>query len=141
MHEPTPAALAERPRRLPLAALVWMNLVASALHFADNVVHYDAYPEPRWISSGHVVDVLWFAITPLLLAGAWYRARGPAMLGRLLLAAYGVLSFGALGHYFYGSPASMSLRMNALILLEAGAALALLVAVARDAAATHGRWR
>ena len=129
------------PPRLPLAALVWANLAASALHFADNVVHYARYPEPRWISSGHVVDALWFAITPLLLAGAWCRARRFLAPGWLLLATYGVLSFSALGHYLYGPPSAMSLWMNVLILLEAAAALALLVAVARDAASSRARQR
>jgi hypothetical protein len=30
------------------------------------MIHFHDYPEPRWISSPHVVDALWFIITPIL---------------------------------------------------------------------------
>jgi hypothetical protein len=117
-----------------LLALVVLNLLASILHFTDNARHFSDYPEPKWISGPHVVDRLWFLITPLLFAGwcLWERRQEKA--GQLMLATYGILGLGVLGHYLYAPPSAMSLRMHLFIWTEALAALAILVWAARDAA-------
>ena len=114
-----------RPRLL--LALLIANAVASATHFADNMLRFDEYPEPAWITGPHVVDSLWLAMTPLLPLAWWLATRGRkwAALGTLWI--YGILSLFTLGHYFYASPMTLSFRINALILLEAAAAALLLV--------------
>jgi hypothetical protein len=55
--------------------LLLVNLAASALHFSDNMLRFGEYPEPKWITTPHVVDALWIAITPLLAAGWWFANR------------------------------------------------------------------
>jgi hypothetical protein len=116
--------------------LLAANLVASALHFGDNTLRFSEYPEPPWITGPHVVDALWLLITPLLGVG-WYLARRERRWAAVgVLWTFGVLSMFALGHYFYASPLSLSLRINFLILLEASAA-ALLIVLAPFA--VHGR--
>jgi len=52
-----------------------VNLVASILHFGDNILNFHDYPEPTWIPSPHVVDALWFVITPILFLGWWFSLR------------------------------------------------------------------
>ena len=112
---------------LILLILLVVNLVASALHFGDNMLRFHEYPEPAWITGPHVVDAVWLLMTPLLAAG-WWLARGGIRgwaVGVLWL--YGVLSMFVLGHYLYASPSALSFRINFLIALEAVAAGLLLV--------------
>jgi hypothetical protein len=120
--------MAQRHRTV-LMVLIAANVVASALHFGDNMLRFDQYPEPKWIASPHTVDALWFLMTPLLVLGWWSVSRGRRWAALVAFWVYGVLSLFALGHYFYGSPFQLSARINLLIGLEAVVA-ALLIAAA-----------
>jgi hypothetical protein len=117
--------MSKSPIALPV--LLIANLVASALHFGDNMLRFEHYPEPAWITGPHVVDALWLLMTPLLAVG-WWLARGGmrrASIGVLWL--YGGLSMFVLGHYLYASPFELPASINLLIGLEAVAAGMLLL--------------
>jgi len=113
-------------RSLALTTIVMVNLVASILHFGDNVINFREYPEPTWIPSPHVVDAHWFAITPILLLGWWFSSRNSKWAAVSLFWLYGVLSMFVLGHYNFAAPSELSARINVLILSEALAALILI---------------
>src|SRR5215470_6374394 len=102
------------PSRTLLVLLV-ANLVTSILHFGDNMLRFQQYPEPKWITGGHVVDALWLAITPLLAVGGWLAGREMRQAALAVLWLYGGLSLFVLGHYFYAPPNALSLRINLLI--------------------------
>jgi hypothetical protein len=125
-------------RSRALTILVVGNLVASVLHFGDNIVHFHEYPEPSWIPSPHIVDALWFAITPLLLLAWWLASQGRRWPAIALFWSYGALSMFVLGHYNFASPAELSFRINFLIWLEALAALLLIVLVPRYVESGYG---
>src|SRR5262245_30908081 len=110
-----------------LRALIIANLIASTLHFGDNMLRFSEYPEPHWISNPPVCDSLWLAITPLLGVGWWLARRAMKWAAIAGLWVYGVLSLFALGHYFYAAPSQLSLRINLLIGAEAAAAALLIV--------------
>ena len=112
--------------RLLLALLV-ANLVASALHFGDNMFRFHDYPEPNWITGPHTVDALWLVITPLLALGWWLARRGMRWRSIGVLWLYGALSMLVLGHYLYASPSELPLRINLLIWGEAIAAALLIL--------------
>jgi hypothetical protein len=103
------------------------NLAASALHFGDNMLRFDEYPEPNWITGPHVVDALWLLMTPLLAVGWWLarRERKRAAVGVFWL--YGFASIFVLGHYLYASPWELPFRINFLIGAEALTALLLIL--------------
>ena len=107
--------------------LLFANVAASALHFGDNMLRFDEYPEPKWIGRPHTVDTLWLAMTPLLAIGWWLARREMKRSSVGVLWTYGVLSLFALGHYFYTSPAQLALRINLLIALEVIAAVLLIL--------------
>ena len=107
--------------------LLIANLVASVLHFGDNMLRFGEYPEPRWITGPHVVDGLWFVITPLLAVGWWLARRGRKWTAVGAFWLYGVLSLFVLGHYLYASPAELPFRINLFILTEALAAALLIL--------------
>ena len=103
-----------------------VNLAASILHFGDNMINFHEYPEPAWIPSPHVVDALWFVITPILFLGWWFSSRNAKWTAVSLLWLYGCSSLLVLGHYNFSPPSELSLRINVLICCEAFAALILI---------------
>ena len=113
-------------RSTALIAIVVMNLVASILHFSDNMINFHMYPEPTWIPSPHVVDALWFVITPILFLGWWFSSRNAKWTAASLFWLYGGSSMLVLGHYNFAAPSELSLRINVLICSEALAALSLI---------------
>jgi hypothetical protein len=112
---------------IALPALLIANLVASALHFGDNMLRFEDYPEPSWITGPHIVDALWLLMAPLLGVGWWLARRGTRRASVGVLWLYGALSMFVLGHYFYASPSELPPRINVLIGIEAAAAGLLLV--------------
>jgi hypothetical protein len=106
--------------------IVVVNLVASILHFGDNMINFHVYPEPTWIPSPHVVDALWFVITPILFLAWWFSSRNAKWTAVSLFWLYGGLSMFVLGHYRFAVPSELSLRINLLICSEALAALILI---------------
>jgi hypothetical protein len=114
-----------------LTLLVLANLAVSILHFSDNALHFERYPEPKWITGPHIVAALWVGITGLLALGWWLAQRGRTWPAIAVLWVYGALSAFALGHYLYGSPQDLTSDMNALIIAETAAAVLLMVLAPR----------
>jgi hypothetical protein len=74
---------------------------------------------------------VWLGISAVGAFGYLILSRGHAQLGLLLLVIYSVLGLESLGHYTLAPMASHTMAMNASILVEVGAAAALLMAVLR----------
>jgi hypothetical protein len=108
-----------------LLALLVINVGASILHYADNMVFFHAYPEPPWMNP-RIIDAFWFVMTPFAVLGYLLYRRGLQVYSSLCLYLYAAMSLLVLGHYRYGSIGELSLKINALILIEAVAAAALI---------------
>ena len=124
---PQPATDAAPAARWQRAAgmLVLLNLIAASLHCLHNVLFFERYPEPAWISGPHIVDGLyWLAVLALVSGYLAFRRRWRLRSGLALLS-FCAISVSALGHYLYAPMTALPLLINALILLEAGAALVL----------------
>ncbi|MEL6199498.1 MAG: hypothetical protein AAFR09_04740 [Pseudomonadota bacterium] len=119
--------------------LTWLtviNVIVATAHCVDNMVFFDEYPEPDWITGPMVVDVLFLVALGWLAIGVLAFRRRRRWLSALGLTGFCVISASALGHYLYAPVSDLSLRMNALIFAEAAAALVLLGFVA----ASQARW-
>ncbi|MEO0347457.1 MAG: hypothetical protein AAF229_14555 [Pseudomonadota bacterium] len=119
--------------------LTWLaviNVIVATAHCVDNMVFFDDYPEPDWITGPMVVDALFLVALGLLSLGVVAFRRRRRSLSVLGLTGFGLISASALGHYLYAPVSDLSLRMNALIFAEAVAALVLLGFVA----ASQARW-
>lgn len=113
-------------------ALFWLlaaNIVATILHYADNIYYFQLYPEPPWLNA-KMVDAFWFVMTPLAVLGYWLIRRGSIHRGCLVLYAYAAASLLVLGHYRFAPFFSISARIHFFILLEAVLAVALVLYVA-----------
>ncbi len=118
MHSDTPAAK-------NLLRLLVMNIAASVAHYADNIVRFVEYPEPPWLNPSRV-DAFWFLMTPIGVLAYWLYRQGRLRAAFAFNYAYGIMNLLVLGHYLVAPPWRISLGINALIVLEAGAAIALI---------------
>jgi hypothetical protein len=113
------------------AWLFWLivaNIVASIIHFSDNVAFFSIYPEPGWNSAG-ATDLYWFVMTPLAIGGYFAYRSGWFWRSTALLHVYALMSLLVLGHYAYAPLCSISPRIHFTVLVEAGAALVLMAGV------------
>ncbi len=113
-------------RQTWLLVLLVINIILSILHYSDNLIHFDAYPEPDWFSP-YLTDSIWWVMTPCGLAGFWFYRQQKFRWSYLGLYSYALLSQLTLGHYVVAPIWELTLKMNSLILLEAWAAIPLAV--------------
>jgi hypothetical protein len=114
-----------------LGALLLAYGAASLLHFAHNAAFADAYPNLPDALSAPVVMGVWAAEALLGLGGWTLLRRGWEEAGLAALGLWAALGFDGLGHYALAPASAHTLTMNLTIALEALAAAALLVEVAR----------
>jgi hypothetical protein len=101
--------------------LKWLLLAtfaSSVLHYIDNLLFFEQYPEPVWINRA-IIDGFWFVMTPLALVGYHLMQRGAHQAGTWVLLAYAGCNLLTLGHYRYAYICTVVPRINAFIFLEA----------------------
>jgi len=111
-----------------LRTLFWLvvaNITASIIHYTDNLLFLEAYPEPDWIEP-HLIDGFWFFMTPFAILGYRAMRKEAVGMGCLLLCAYGLMSLLVLGHYLYAPFLDIPPKIHLFIFLEAAMALLLL---------------
>lgn len=107
-----------------LQGLLLATFAASVLHYADNLLYFEQYPEPPWIDRS-MIDAFWCLMTPLAWIGYRLLQRGARAAGTAVLFAYVAGNLLSLGHYRYAPLCSIGLRINTFILLESLLALLL----------------
>jgi hypothetical protein len=118
MNRSTPSP--RDPSKMLLLLLV-LNVVASVVHYVDNIARWAVYPEPAW-DNARLTDAFWFVMTPVgVLAYVLYR-RGKKLPAFALEYLYGAMNLVVLGHYLFAWPWEISLVVNATILAEAATA-------------------
>jgi hypothetical protein len=114
----------ESPARV-LLVLVALNVVASVVHYADNIARWSLYPEPAW-DNARLTDAFWLVMTPIGVAAYVLYRRGNRGTGLALSYVYGAMNLVVLGHYLFASPWAVSASVNASILFESATAACLL---------------
>ncbi len=106
-----------------IKVLIAAGLVASMLHFADNTVAIDRYPEPSWITPLGVVAG-WCVMTAVAVVALMRNTADRVFVTSA--AVYSLMLLGGLLHYAFAAPMHMALRSNVTVLAEAltGAVLA-----------------
>lgn len=113
-------------RQIWLLVLLILNIIASILHYTDNLIDFNSYPEPDCFSP-YLTDSIWWLMTPLGIAGFYFYERKRFRLAYIGLYGYVLLSQLTLGHYLISPIWDLSLKMNSLILIESFAAIPLLL--------------
>ncbi|BAY98595.1 hypothetical protein NIES37_25470 [Tolypothrix tenuis PCC 7101] len=116
-------------RQIWLLGLIGINIVASILHYSDNIIFFKQYPEPSWFTP-QITDSCWLVMTPLGLAGYYQYIKRSFNSAYLCLYLYIIMSQLTLGQYIITPMWELSMKMNTLILFEAVATIPLLAFVA-----------
>ena len=98
------------------------GMAASVLHFADNALEIERYPEPGWITPFGVV-ASWCVVTAVALVALTRRRADGTFLATTTISIFVLLS--GLLHYAFDAPAHMTLRSHVTILAEGLAGFAL----------------
>lgn len=106
--------------------LLLATVASSILHYADNLIFFEHYPEPPWINR-RLIDVFWWVMTPLAWIGYRLVRRGAHRAGTATVLVYAACNLLTLGHYRYAPIHDISLRIHAFILIEAALAVVLIV--------------
>ena len=101
------------------------NIISTTLHYTDNAIFVNQYPEPEWFTTAGVFATLIF-MTPFGLLGYWLYTRGLFWLSYLCLSFYSITSISSPAHYLYPMATSMSVKMHLLIWFDAIAGLSLI---------------
>jgi hypothetical protein len=114
--------MSARSEKRTILTLVAANVVTSILHYVDNVVYFQHYPEPTWLNP-HLVDAAWFVMIPFGIAGCVLYLQGRLKPAYVFLQIFALMNLLVLGHYLIAPPWRVSFRINLFILLEAVSAL------------------
>lgn len=124
-----------------LGGILAVAVVVSIVHYTDNYVNYDDYPQATTVpnpSAGLVLGA-WFGFTAAGLAGYLLFRRGPSNLALILLAAYAGSGLIGIGHYLVEGATSMPWWRQAHVALDIACGIAVVwFAVWATRARTHG---
>ena len=117
------------PSPSTIGVVVATSIAATALHFTDNLVSIETYPQPGWVSEP-VVVVSWLLYTAAGVGGYLLYRRGVLLAAHALLFAYAFAGLSSLGHFFSGSPDEFTTRGLISVLIDGAAGAAVLASVA-----------
>ena len=86
-----------------LRVLLGAAIVSTAIHYTDNYVAIDDFPQPGWVAEWNIV-ASWVVLTAIGLLGYRLYTQGRFFSAHALLAVYSYTGLSSLGHYLYGTP-------------------------------------
>lgn len=107
-----------KSRRLILLAVLMLNLISTTLHYTDNAIFIEQYPEPAWFTTIGVFVTL-IIMTLFGLLGYWLYVQRYFWVSYVCLTIYSFTGLSSPGHYLFPQIVPMSLKMQALILSDA----------------------
>ena len=115
----------EVKRQLLLKIFLIACIVSTAIHFTDNYLYIEQYPQPDWITPSSVW-MSWVVWTLIGLTGYWLYQSKKFWLAYLCLTVYSVCGLDSLGHYLYGPMSNFSVKMHFFIVTDGLTGLAVL---------------
>ncbi len=98
--------------------LIVAGIVSTGIHFTDNAIFIEGYPQRDYITVPLIV-VTWIAWTASAIVGyRLYRRDERSQLAHVLLLVYAYAGLSTLGHYLYGSPSELPLWRNVSIVAD-----------------------
>jgi hypothetical protein len=112
-------------RNTVLLVLLLLGVASTAVHFTDNYVSFESYPQPEWLTPA-IIPVAWIVLTSFGLLGYYLYTSGRMIPAYVCLAVYSYTGGGTPGHYLYGSFSDFAPWRNASILLDGVLGIAIL---------------
>ena len=106
----------------PSTSTVWWVVLASvvvtALHYTDNYISIEEYPQPDWIHRETVL-IAWLLLTLVGIAGYMLFHAGRTLAAGFYLLVYSYTGTSSLGHYPFGGAEDFTTRMHLFIWTDA----------------------
>lgn len=115
----------EIKRQRLLKVLLLASLITTFIHFTDNYLNFEHYPQPAWITPAGVYRS-WIIWTVSAIVGFGLYQRGQFGWSYLCLVFYSFCGISSLGHYLYGHMSEFSPKMHFFILADGIAGFAIL---------------
>lgn len=115
----------EIKRYLVLKLLIIACIISTAIHFTDNYLYIEKYPQPDWITASSIY-ISWVIWTAIGVTGYRLYKSGKFSLAYLFLVIYSFCGLGSLGHYLYGAMSEFSMKMHLFIITDGLTGLAIL---------------
>jgi len=112
-------------RQLLLKILLIVSIVSTAIHFTDNYLYIEQYPQPNWITLSSVYRS-WIIWTVIGITGYWLYENQRLGLAYVCLVLYSFCGLSSLGHYLYGAMSAFSPKMHFFIVTDGLAGFAIL---------------
>lgn len=108
-----------------LKILLTVCIISTAIHFTDNYIYIDQYPQPDVITPSSIY-ISWIVWTIIGITGYWLYKSQKFWFAYLCLVIYSFCGLDSLGHYLYGAMSEFSIKMHFFILTDELAGLAIL---------------
>ena len=108
-----------------LLSILIVNAISTILHYTDNFVNYDKYPQPNWITPDSIY-LAWIVLTIFGIAGYLFYVKNAWWTAYLCLGIYSITGISSPAHYFYPAHHAFSEKMHLLIWTDAIAGISLL---------------
>ena len=115
----------EIKRQSLLKILLIVCIVSTAIHFTDNYLYFEQYPQPDWITPASVYRS-WIIWTVAGIVGYWLYKNQQFWSSHVCLVFYSFSGLSSLGHYGHGAMSDFSLKMHFFILADGLAGLSIL---------------
>lgn len=132
-------SLASEGRTLPepghvkaLLRVLVAGVVLTTVHYADNYLYFDEYPQPASLQRWQVYAA-WLVLTAVGAAGYALYERGHTAPAYVCLVVYSYTGLSSLGHYLYGSFDEFTAKQHAFITVDGLTGTAVLAFVAWSA--------
>ena len=126
MSRPAPARTA--PSGGWVLGVTLAGVAVSAVHYADNYVNYDSFPQAEAgpSPSRSFIAISWFVFTALAALAVWNHRRGADAPAAVCLAAYSLSGLVGLGHYTVAGATDMVWWRQAHVVADIGLGAAVL---------------
>ena len=122
-----------------LLAILLFSIAITSIHYTDNALFIDNYPEPEWITTSGVF-ITWGVMTLVAVVSYWLYQQQYFWFSYFLLGIYSITGLSSLTHYFYGTMSQFSGKMHLFIWSDAIAGLAVVAFIVWSALITQ-EWR
>ena len=122
-----------------LLSILVFSIAITSIHYTDNAIFVDDYPEPEWITTSGVF-ITWGVMTLIGIITYWIYSKQNYWLSYLLLGIYAGTGLSSPAHYFYGELSQFSFKMHALIWSDVIAGLSVVGFIIWSALITQ-EWR
>lgn len=113
-----------KPQKL-LKILLITSIISTAIHFTDNYLFIEQYPQPKWITATTIYQS-WLILTAVGITAYWLYKHQKFWLAYGCLFIYSFTGLASPGHYFYGKLSHFSAKMHLFIWTDALSSLAII---------------